>query len=358
MLLSVQLKKFNAGETIISEGEQGNDLFIIAEGSACVYTKDMNDVKITLKQLAKGDYFGEQAILGKIHRTRNSNIEALTDTTVIQIGGDYFSKALQSDASLKSQLEDKEFKQALNIMSVSSGFHNNIESILAKIENPKIVEFRNNEYIFRAGDKPDYVYMILQGKVKLLIPDKKSGAFYKLLLNRGHLFGELSIIKDAPRSATAIAHSNLKLLAIDGSYFKNDISITADFKSMISTLQQIYELPMRGTVEQYVGDVSGLGNAILNIYKLDDGRQVLSSRILKQDIFTMARAEDNPAPAIYQYSNGSDHIELEVTDHHLIGIKAYGNWEALPELCRILLDNEIIEDTKLENFQLTGKIKT
>ena len=36
-----------------------------------------------VKKLSKGDYFGEQAILGEVNKTRNSNIEAITDVTLI-----------------------------------------------------------------------------------------------------------------------------------------------------------------------------------------------------------------------------------------------------------------------------------
>ncbi len=190
MLKSVRLVKYNEGDLILREGEIGNELFIITEGFIRVFTRGANGIKISLKKLSKGDYFGEQAILGEVNKTRNSNIEAITDVTLISINAQHFSRSLLADSTIKSKLERDKYTQALNIMSLSSGYHNDIISILSTIDKPNIMEYRNNEYIFKVGDKPDYVYIILQGKVKLLIPDKHTGTFTKLLLNRGQIFGE------------------------------------------------------------------------------------------------------------------------------------------------------------------------
>ncbi len=357
MVKSAVTVEFKNGDTIVHEGDVGDELYIIKSGTARVFINDMNALKIPLKQLGKGDYFGEQAILGKTNQMRNSTVEATSKLFLIKINGKFFSQSINTDQQLKSRLEMEKFKQELHIMSHSSGIHNSrIEAILAQIKHPVILEFRNSEYIFKVGDKPDNVYMILQGKVKLLVPDKNNGSFAKLLLNRGQLFGELGVIKETPRRATAIAQSNLKLLSIDGSYFKSSVSVTADFITMLSTLQQIYQLPMRGTVEQYVGNLPDLGSAIINIYKLDDGRTIHSSKVLKEDIFTMAIV-DAHCELRFNYSDGDNQLEIETADQRLIGIKAYGHWDTLPGMCRILLDNEALSEDDLTLFQTTGKLR-
>lgn len=358
LLKSIKLVRYTANRIILREGEIGNELYIIAEGSVRVFTQDMNGVKIPLKTLVKGDYFGEQAIIGKTNKNRNSNIEAITDTTLICIDGTHFAQSLKENHTLKSKMESEKYQQAVNIISATSGSENNIESILTTIKKPNILEYRNNEYIFKVGDKPDNVYVVLQGKVKILIPDKNTGAFTMRLLNRGQIFGELGVIKNELRSATAIAHSNLRVLAIESSNFIRKVSTNTDVLQMVSSMQQIYELPLRGSVEQYAGEVPGMGTAIMNVYKLDDGRIIQSSKALKQDIFSMF-VTNKPHESRYKYShkNGSNNIELEVSDHHLIGIKAYGQWKVLPDICRALLDDEKIEDTTLEKFQLTGVLK-
>lgn len=356
MLHSIRLVKHQKGDLILREGEKGNEVFVITDGSVTAFTHDMNGIRIPLKILNKGDYFGEQAQIGKSDQTRNANIEAIEDTTLIKINGKFITHSLQIDTTLRSELEEEKYKQAMNILSLSSRFYSDIESIFTRrLENMNIMEFRNNEYIFKTGDKPDNVYIILHGKVKLLIPDKKTDTFSKVLLNRGHLFGELGVINNTPRSATAIAHSSLRLLAIDGEYFKKHVLQSPQLQQMLATLNQIYQIPMKGTVEEYFGDVPNMGSAITTIYKLDDGRLIISSKVLSQDLFTMSTV-NRSSNVHYLHKNNENSVELEVADHQLIGIKSYGICNALPDLCQILLDNTRIDKAAFENFELTGEI--
>lgn len=174
-----------------------------------------------------------------------------------------------------------------------------------------------------------------------------------MLLHRGTLFGELGAIKEAPRAATAIAHSSLRLLAVKCDNFKRNVVQNPQLQQVMSTLQQTYEIPRRGIVDQYIGNVQGKGDSITNIYKLEDGRIVTSAKLLKQDIFTMATSNVK-SEMCYQYKKDSVWIELDVTDNRLVGIRAYGLWGNLPDLCELLFDNKIITETAFEKFVLTG----
>ncbi len=356
LIASITIRKHHAGDLIIEEGESGNELFIISDGTASVFITDEAGNKIQLKVLLPGNYFGEQAVTGEKFKTRNASIEAISDITLIRIQGKYVTQLLKEDASFKNLVEERKVNQAMNIVAHASIFQKEIEALLANIDNPHVLEFRNKECIFKAGDKADRVYMVIQGKVKLLIPHKNNASMSELIINKGHLFGELGVMNNTPRAATAIADGNVRLLGIDGEDFKNDVSISDSFKAKLASLQRLYALPLRGTIEQYTRVVPNLGISIMNIYKLDDDRVVHSSKLLDKDEFSMW-SEDNANAKSVKYDNGNDHVELFVHDHRLTGIKANGNYDALPELCYILLDNINIEAEDLELFKATGKLK-
>lgn len=356
LISSITIRKYQAGDLIIEEGESGNELFIISDGTASVFITDESGNKIQLKVLLPGNYFGEQAITGQKFKTRNASIEAISDISLIRIQGKYVSQLLRVDASFKNLVEERKVNQAMNIVAHASIFQKEIEALLANIDNPHVMEFRNKECIFKAGDKADRVYMVIQGKVKLLIPHKNNASMTEMIINKGHLFGELGVMNNTPRAATAIADGNVRLLGIDGDDFKNDVSISDSFKAKLASLQRMYALPLRGTIEQYTRIVPNLGISIMNIYKLDDGRVVHSSKFLEQDQFTMW-SEDNSLAKGIKYEHGNDHVELFVREQHLIGIKANGNYESLPELCYMLLDQVKIEAEDIELFKRTGKLK-
>ena len=56
------------GAQIISEGQEGKDLFVIFKGSASVY-RDQNGARQAIGKLQAGDLFGEVGLMRDGHRT-------------------------------------------------------------------------------------------------------------------------------------------------------------------------------------------------------------------------------------------------------------------------------------------------
>jgi CRP-like cAMP-binding protein len=64
--------------------------------------------------------------------------------------------------------------------------------------------FRDGESIYRQGDESHWAFEVLEGSVELL-KDGPEGVTVMARLKAGELFGELGIIDNAPRSASARA---------------------------------------------------------------------------------------------------------------------------------------------------------
>jgi len=80
------------------------------------------------------------------------------------------------------------------------------------------VEFRKGEFIFSEGDLGMEMYIIHEGKVEIL---KQIQAKQRRLavLEKGDFFGEMSILEELPRTASARALAAVKLLLINGATF-------------------------------------------------------------------------------------------------------------------------------------------
>lgn len=76
------------------------------------------------------------------------------------------------------------------------------------------VQFKPGEDIFRQGDSGQEMFIIEEGRVEILAGDKVI-----VRLERGDFFGEMAILEDMPRSTTARAAVESKLLRIDRSMF-------------------------------------------------------------------------------------------------------------------------------------------
>ena len=74
--------------------------------------------------------------------------------------------------------------------------------------------FKRGRTVFAEGDLGDEMYVVLEGaaRVTRMVPGVGEEAL--AILPVGAYFGEMSLLDDAPRSATVIAHENLRLFVI------------------------------------------------------------------------------------------------------------------------------------------------
>jgi hypothetical protein len=80
------------------------------------------------------------------------------------------------------------------------------------------VEAAPGEYIFREGELGTEMYIVHEGQVEIL---NRVGEEEKLLavLEKGDFFGEMALLEDQPRAASARALTAARLLQINGSTF-------------------------------------------------------------------------------------------------------------------------------------------
>jgi CRP-like cAMP-binding protein len=81
-----------------------------------------------------------------------------------------------------------------------------------------LVEFEPGAVIIRQGDPGEDMFIIEQGKVEIL-QDSPSGQRPLGVLEAGDFFGEMAILDDQPRGASAKAQTACRLLRIDRSTF-------------------------------------------------------------------------------------------------------------------------------------------
>ena len=80
------------------------------------------------------------------------------------------------------------------------------------------VEIKAGEYVFREGELGTEMYIINEGKVEILnqVGDEEQ---VLAVLEKGDFFGEMSVLEDLPRAASARAATDIRLLQINGSTF-------------------------------------------------------------------------------------------------------------------------------------------
>jgi CRP-like cAMP-binding protein len=88
--------------------------------------------------------------------------------------------------------------------------------------------------IFREGDKADQLYVIKSGQVRIQIGNRSVAE-----LSANSIFGEMALIDNEPRSATAIAATDVELVAVSEKQFLFLVSQTPYFAlKVMRTLAQ------------------------------------------------------------------------------------------------------------------------
>ncbi|MBT4486378.1 MAG: EAL domain-containing protein [Rhodospirillaceae bacterium] len=109
--------------------------------------------------------------------------------------------------------------------------------------------FEAGEVIFRSGDDARDAYIIESGKVA--VSDSVDGKNIQIAeLGAGEIFGEMSMIDDAPRSATVTAIEATEVIVIQRSRFQQPI-VTAD--PLMNLLLRVVLNRFRDTQRQYSG---------------------------------------------------------------------------------------------------------
>ena len=146
--------------------------------------------------------------------------------------------------------------------------------------------------VLAAGDTTDSLYIVLSGRLKVMMGDADGKEVILSILGPGEFFGEMGLIDDAPRSASVVAIEPCELLQL----------AKRDFKKCMSDSFDMTQEVMRGLVRRLREADRKIGSlALLDVYGrvarllLDmsenvNGEKVVTKRLPKQDIAKMIGA--------------------------------------------------------------------
>ena len=98
VLDEAEVVKVRAGQVVLAEGDEGDDIYVVRTGSMVV-EKDIGGKPIFLSYLPAGSYFGEMAVLGGGRRT--ATVKAAVSAEVIKLKGEAFRELLAAKPKVR-----------------------------------------------------------------------------------------------------------------------------------------------------------------------------------------------------------------------------------------------------------------
>ncbi|MBS0335305.1 MAG: cyclic nucleotide-binding domain-containing protein [Proteobacteria bacterium] len=171
-----------------------------------------------------------------------------------------------------------------------TGFPDDSLRLLATLVTRKSVS--RGTTVMVAGDPTDSLYIVISGRLKVMMSDAEGKEVILAILGSGEFFGEMGLIDDAPRSASVVAIEPCELLCVT----------KRDFKRCLAENFEMSMAVMRGLVKRLreadrkinslaLLDVYGrVARLLIDMSEDVDGSKVVTKRLPKQDIAKMIGA--------------------------------------------------------------------
>jgi CRP/FNR family transcriptional regulator, cyclic AMP receptor protein len=149
---------------------------------------------------------------------------------------------------------------------------------LAKLSSRR--RFPKDTVVFFENEEGDSFFMILEGRIKVTILGDDGREVILSMLGPGDFFGEMALLDNEPRSATAIAVEETELLSLNRGDFQ---TVLTDNRSITTALIKILTARLRRANHQIstlaLLDVYGRVARVIVDMAREEGRRLRDGRI-------------------------------------------------------------------------------
>jgi CRP/FNR family cyclic AMP-dependent transcriptional regulator len=166
--------------------------------------------------------------------------------------------------------------------------------------------------IMRAGDPTDSLYIVISGRLKVMMGEADGKEVILSIIGPGEFFGEMGLIDDSPRSASVIAIEPCELLSVTKRAFKKCLveNVALAMAVMRVLVRRLREADRKiGSLAML--DVYGrVARLLLDMSENVNGQKVVTKRLTKQDIARMVGASREMVSKVMKDLEMSGYFEV------------------------------------------------
>eukprot|EP00344_Euplotes_crassus_P011981 CAMPEP_0196996446 /NCGR_PEP_ID=MMETSP1380-20130617/2317_1 /TAXON_ID=5936 /ORGANISM="Euplotes crassus, Strain CT5" /LENGTH=386 /DNA_ID=CAMNT_0042412411 /DNA_START=58 /DNA_END=1218 /DNA_ORIENTATION=+ len=200
---AMQEEVFTAGDTVVKEGDKGNKLYIVDNGSFNCIKENYDGSEKLLKVYNEGEMFGELALIYNCDRT--ATVYSCETCKAFSLDRQTFNHIISGNTIERNE---RYLKMLGNVPILKT---------LDKYEKSRILDvcdyetYNDGDYIIREGDTGEDFYILLKGDAVATKSHESYEEDQKVKeYTSGDYFGERALIKNTPRAANIIATGNCK----------------------------------------------------------------------------------------------------------------------------------------------------
>lgn len=204
-------------EHVIDQGDDGDNFYVIERGVYDIVVKK-DGVGCCVGQYDNKGSFGELALM--YNTPRAATIIAKQEGALWGLDRATFRRLIVKNNAKKRRMYELFIESVPLLKSLEISERMKIVDVLG------VKIFQDGERIIMQGDMADCFYIVESGEVKIMMKsktkaDRQDNAEVEITrCTRGQYFGELALVTNKPRAASAYAVGNIKCLVIDVQAFE------------------------------------------------------------------------------------------------------------------------------------------
>uniref|UniRef100_A0A4W5MHH6 cAMP-dependent protein kinase type I-alpha regulatory subunit n=1 Tax=Hucho hucho TaxID=62062 RepID=A0A4W5MHH6_9TELE len=205
-----------AGETVIQQGDEGDNFYVIDQGEMDVY---VNNEWVT--NIGEGGSFGELALI--YGTPRAATVRAKSNVKLWGIDRDSYRRILMGSTLRKRRMYE-EFLSKVSILESLDKWER-----LTVADALETVQFEDGQKIVVQGEPGDEFFIILEGSAAVLQRRSENEEFVEVgRLGPSDYFGEIALLMNRPRAATVVSRGPLKCVKLDRPRFERVLGPCSD----------------------------------------------------------------------------------------------------------------------------------
>jgi cAMP-dependent protein kinase regulator len=200
-----EMMTVSAGKSVITEGEEGAEAFIVARGELEVRKSVSDSQSISLARLTNGALFGEMALLSRAPRA--ASVVALRPSILLVAR----REALEAVAAIRPDVGIELAAHCRRRMVANLVRTSPVLLAVPPEERPALVE-RFETKVFEKGDKiieeksdPSGLHLIASGEVAIVRHEESGESFVISTLGVGQVAGEVAVVLRRKANADVVA---------------------------------------------------------------------------------------------------------------------------------------------------------
>jgi predicted acylesterase/phospholipase RssA/CRP-like cAMP-binding protein len=196
------------GADLVTAGDEADELFVILGGSLeIIAPAGPGSAPVVLGMLGVGEIVGEIAVL--TGGTRSATLRAAEPVEAIGIAAAPFAALLEREPAIGKELASiaSARLRATRLTGQLQRLFPGTDALPLSelIDRVAFVPLRAGAMLFEEGDPSDAAYVIVSGRVRVLVRHEGAWASPIAEVGAGELIGEMALLEDATRAATVVA---------------------------------------------------------------------------------------------------------------------------------------------------------